>query len=110
MLQAIDLVKHFPVRGSGGADGAVVQALNGVSLSVARGETLGIVGESGCGKSTLAELLVRLQQPTSGRVILDASTSPRFVAQSCAGSGGRSSWSSRTRTPRCRRGRPSAGR
>ncbi|HEY9408511.1 MAG TPA: ABC transporter ATP-binding protein [Jiangellaceae bacterium] len=67
MLEAIDLVKQFPVRDSD----AVVHALNGVSLSVRQGETLGIVGESGCGKSTLAEVLVRLQDPTSGQVLLD---------------------------------------
>jgi oligopeptide/dipeptide ABC transporter ATP-binding protein len=67
MLEAIDLVKQFPVRDSD----AVVHALNGVSLTVSPGETLGIVGESGCGKSTLAEVLVRLQDPTSGRVVLD---------------------------------------
>ncbi len=67
MLEAIDLVKQFPVRDSD----AVVHALNGVSLTVSPGETLGIVGESGCGKSTLAEILVRLQDPTSGRVMLD---------------------------------------
>ena len=67
MLEAIDLVKHYPVRGSD----RIVNALNGVSLTVGAGETLGIVGESGCGKSTLAKLLVRLEEPTSGRVILD---------------------------------------
>jgi oligopeptide/dipeptide ABC transporter ATP-binding protein len=67
MLEAIDLVKHFPVRGSD----AVVHALNGVSLTLASGETLGIVGESGCGKSTLARVLVRLEDPTRGRVLLD---------------------------------------
>jgi oligopeptide/dipeptide ABC transporter ATP-binding protein len=73
MLEAIDLVKRYPVRGRAplrGGDG-VVHALNGVSLTLRAGETLGIVGESGCGKSTLAKLLVRLEEPTSGRVVLD---------------------------------------
>ena len=67
MLTATDLVKQYPVRGGEGA----VHALAGVSLTVADGETLGIVGESGCGKSTLARMLVRLEDPTSGRVELD---------------------------------------
>jgi len=67
MLSATDLVKQYPVRGGSG----VVHALSGVSLTVGKGETLGVVGESGCGKSTLAKLLVRLEDPTSGRVELD---------------------------------------
>jgi oligopeptide/dipeptide ABC transporter ATP-binding protein len=66
-LEAVDLVKRFPVRGTD----AVVHALNGVSLTLSPGETLGIVGESGCGKSTLAKVLVRLEDPTQGRVLLD---------------------------------------
>jgi oligopeptide transport system ATP-binding protein len=64
LLEARDLVKHFPVRRSKD----VVHAVDGVSLDVQRGETLGIVGESGCGKSTLGRLLVRLHEPTSGTV------------------------------------------
>jgi len=64
LLEARELVKHFPVRRSKD----VVHAVDGVSLEVTRGETLGIVGESGCGKSTLGRLLVRLHEPTSGTV------------------------------------------
>ncbi|MFD0579066.1 ABC transporter ATP-binding protein [Dactylosporangium darangshiense] len=67
MLRATNLTKQYPVRGGDG----VVHALNDVSLELGDGETLGIVGESGCGKSTLAKLLVRLEDPTSGRVELD---------------------------------------
>ncbi len=70
LLEAIDLVKQFPLRsaafGRGRSD--VVHAVDGVSLAVHKGETLGIVGESGCGKSTLGRLLVRLHEPTSGTV------------------------------------------
>jgi oligopeptide transport system ATP-binding protein len=73
LLEAIELVKHFPVRSSTfrRAAGVQVHAVDGVSLAVRRGETLGIVGESGCGKSTLARLLVRLHEPTSGAVNFD---------------------------------------
>ena len=74
LLEARDLVKHFAVRGTafrGGGD--VVHAVDGVSLEVRSGETLGIVGESGCGKSTLGRLLVRLHEPTRGSVRFDGS-------------------------------------
>jgi peptide/nickel transport system ATP-binding protein len=64
LLALQDVVKHFPVKGSG----RVVHAVNGVSLDLLRGETLGIVGESGCGKSTLGRLALRLIEPDRGEV------------------------------------------
>jgi oligopeptide transport system ATP-binding protein len=69
LLRVDNLVKHYPVAGRGllrrGA--GAVRALDGVSLELREGETLGVVGESGCGKSTLGKLIARLIEPTSGR-------------------------------------------
>jgi peptide/nickel transport system ATP-binding protein len=78
LLETHELTVRFPASGggiggarAGGADGRAgeVRALDGVSLTLHEGETLGVVGESGCGKTTLLRCLVRLQQPASGRVI-----------------------------------------
>ena len=72
VLETRDLVKHFPltrgiiIKTKYGA----VRAVDGVNLQLKRGETLGVVGESGCGKSTLAKLLVGLERPTSGSIII----------------------------------------
>jgi oligopeptide transport system ATP-binding protein len=69
LLQVTELVKHFPVRGGFlGREVDRVHAVNGVSFSIAPGETLGLVGESGCGKSTTGRCVLRLIEPTSGEV------------------------------------------
>jgi len=70
LLQVTGLVKHFPIRG--GVLNTVqgnVHAVNGVSISIPKGKTVGVVGESGCGKSTLGKLVIRLIEPTSGSIV-----------------------------------------
>jgi len=72
LLEVRDLVKQFPVHGGFlSREVACVHAVNGVSFSVAPGETLGLVGESGCGKSTTGRCVLRLIEPTSGQVWFD---------------------------------------
>jgi oligopeptide/dipeptide ABC transporter ATP-binding protein len=73
LLQVEDLVKYFPIRSGGMVSRHVgdVQAVDGVSLTVRRGQTLGLVGETGCGKSTLARCVAGLIPITSGRVTFD---------------------------------------
>ncbi len=74
LLQVEGLVKHFPVRqGLFGRARSAVQAVQGVSFTLQAGQTLGVVGESGCGKSTLGRLVLRLIEPTAGRITFHGS-------------------------------------
>jgi peptide/nickel transport system ATP-binding protein len=72
LLEAREITKHFPA----GRRGAVVHAVDGVSLALPAGRITAIVGESGSGKSTLARLFARLLQPTSGQLLLDGQAAP----------------------------------
>ncbi len=101
LLDVRDLAVRFPVSGSGGWFGGKpgeVRAVDGVSFSVARGETLGLVGESGCGKSTTGRAVLQLLRPVAGEVIFDGQPIHEFWQQR----GGRWRWDRRLRDLRRR--------
>ena len=73
LLQIHDLFKSYTVSAGLLKGRNVLKAVNGVNLSVGRGGVLGLVGESGCGKSTIAKLMLRLEEPSSGRILFHGS-------------------------------------
>ena len=73
ILEVRDLAKHFPVGGGRlfGGRGGMIRAVDGVSFSIRKGETLGLVGESGCGKTTTGRCILQLERATAGEVIFE---------------------------------------
>jgi oligopeptide transport system ATP-binding protein len=72
LLQAVNIVKHFPIKGGVFLkEIAAVKAVDGVSLTIKEGETVGLVGESGCGKTTFGRTILRLEEPTSGDIYFE---------------------------------------
>jgi oligopeptide/dipeptide ABC transporter ATP-binding protein len=79
LLAVHDLKKHFPIHaGVFSRVSGQVYAVDGVSFEIGRGETLGLVGESGCGKSTVGRTLLKLVEPTDGRIIVDGDDITEF--------------------------------
>ena len=68
LLEVVDLTRHFPVRNAFGRRTGSIRAVDGVSIAVRPGETLGLVGESGCGKSTLGKTVVGIHTPSAGDI------------------------------------------
>jgi oligopeptide/dipeptide ABC transporter ATP-binding protein len=72
LLEAQNIVKHFPIKGGVFLkEIASVKAVDGVSLTIDEGETVGLVGESGCGKTTFGRAILRLEEPTSGDIFFE---------------------------------------
>ncbi len=72
LLEAVNIVKYFPIKGGVFLkEIAAVKAVDGVSLAIQEGETVGLVGESGCGKTTFGRAILRLEEPTSGEIYFE---------------------------------------
>src|SRR5690349_17224057 len=71
ILEIRNISKRFAVSSGLGGTAGILHAVDDVSFAIARGETLGLVGESGCGKSTVGKMIVRLLEPDDGSILLD---------------------------------------
>ena len=90
ILEVDDLVKHFKTRRG------TVRAVDGIDFSVERGKTLGLVGESGCGKTTVGRTILRLIEPTSGRILFEGRDITKLHKSGLRSIAGRCSSFSRT--------------
>jgi oligopeptide/dipeptide ABC transporter ATP-binding protein len=82
LIRTENLVKHYPIRGGVFLKQiGAVQAVDSVSIDIRTGETLGLVGESGCGKSTLGRAILRIEEPTAGRVFFEGRNILEFSPQ-----------------------------
>ncbi len=84
LISLQDLKVHYKLGGGLFTQAKTVRAVDGVSLDIRKGETLGLVGESGCGKSTLGKAILRLTEPTGGKVLYQGRISPCFRKPRCA--------------------------
>ena len=100
LLEVRNLTRDYVLRRTDGFARQKLRAVDDVSFSVARGEVLGIVGESGCGKSTLARIVMALDRPTAGDVLLEGTPCFSSAAANCGSGGAISRWCSRTLTAR----------
>ena len=88
LLEVNHLKKHFAVTRGLAQEKIFVRAVDGVDFTIARGETLGLVGESGCGKTTVGRLIIRLIEPTEGEIVFEGENLARLdkkTLQVCAG-------------------------